>query len=316
MKNPKSILLLIFVLVLVTISFVLVSFWGYNYYFKNKVTTNSESTPLMNKIATRDSLQAVLDSTILLYEKQPHLVSSNGSDSLDKMLEEKLAEYNKVKGQIVELLKNKSSAKDGQYAENEVDKLQQNVDELRSKNEEIQRENLRLTKMVKELNPKPGATVDITKVDVTKNVKAKKTPSNSPAKVSTGLPLLISELKFQAVHLNEGSATRTTLAAEADQFRGSFKLNILNDQDKSSSIYVVIMQPNGSVLLNTAWDSGTFVTPFGKKIYSAVLHFDVTKDNNKLVPFSIPADQFQKGKYTMQIYHNGKIIGTQKKTLF
>jgi hypothetical protein len=310
-KNPKSILLLIFVLVLVTISFLLVSFWGYNYYFKNKVTTNSDSTLLINKIATRDSLQAVLDNTILLYEKQPHLISSSGSDSLDKMLEEKLAEYNKVKGQIVELLKNKSSAKDGQYSENDVDKLQQNVDELRSKNEEIQKENLRLAKMVKELNSKPRTTADITK-----NVKPKKTFSNSPSKVSTELPLLISDLKFQAVHLNEGSATRTTLAAEADQFRGSLKLNILNDQDKSSSIYVVIVQPNGRVLLNTAWESGTFVTPFGKKIYSAVLHFDGTKDNNKLVPFSISADQFQKGKYTMQIYHNGKIIGTQKKTLF
>lgn len=311
MKNPKSILILIFVLVLATISFVFISFWGYNYYFKNKAVTNSQSTPLINKIATRDSLQAVLDSTILLYEKQPHLASSSGSDSLDKMLEEKLAEYNKVKGEIVELLKNKSSAKDGQYSENEVDKLQQHVDELRSKNEEIEKENLRLTKMVKQLNSKSKATAG-----VTKNEKTKKILYNSPAKVTTGLPLLISDLKFQAVHLNDRGATKTTLAAETNQLRGSFKLNILNDQDNSSSIYVVIIQPNGRVLLNSAWESGTFVTPSGKKVYSAVLHFDRTNDNNKLVPFSISADQFQKGKYTMQIYHNGKIIGTQKKTLF
>ena len=77
---------------------------------------------------------------------------------------------------------------------------------------------------------------------------------------------------------------------------------------------VVVLQPDGKVIRNSAWESGVFETRDGKKIYSRKLLFDAT-GNEKQLNFSLNPDRFLKGEYTMQIWYNGSMIGKMSRIL-
>ena len=312
MRDPKSLYLLIFALVLVTISFILISFWGYHFYFQPKENTaiqSEEKTPLIiKKTATRDSLQSVLDSTIQQLGIQQNNSVNNSADTSDKSLEVKLLEFNKLKGEIAEILKNKSaSSNDMSVASEKIGQLQQSINELRDQNNAVAKENERLNKLLKQFiaeNKQKGTSTNI-------NDNTRKAQSDNP----TALPLLVSHLRFVAVMVNDNYEKETFLASQANKLEGSFTININSDKNNSPEIYVVIIQPNGKALLNSAWESGTFETTDGRRVYSALIHFDNTKDNHKRLGFSISLRAFQKGKYAMQVYHNGIMIGRMERSL-
>ena len=78
---------------------------------------------------------------------------------------------------------------------------------------------------------------------------------------------------------------------------------------------VVVLQPDGRVLKNSEWDAGSFNTQEGKKLYSYKLNFTYARGEPKRLNFSLRADRYQKGNYTMQLYYNGLMIGKAVKTL-
>ena len=128
------------------------------------------------------------------------------------------------------------------------------------------------------------------------------------------LPLLVSHLRFVGMTVSDNNRV-TNIAAQTERLYGSFQLNV-KPANTNNAIYVVVIQPNGKTLLNSAWESGTFETKSGIEKYSTVLHFDNQKDNGNRLVFSIDSHNFQKGKYAMQIYHDGVMIGRLTRTLF
>lgn len=297
MKDRKSLYLLIFALTVVTIAFILISIWGYHYYFGSKDSksiSDVENVPvIVKKTSMRDSLQTLLNSTV-------QEMNYEGDSSYDTTLELKLIEFNRLRNEIAEILKNKTSSKDMSVASEKIGQLQQSVDELRNKNNEVAQENARLNKILKKLI--------VEKKYGNKSAKAKTTSASS-------LPLLVSHLRFLGIGMKNDNERVTNIASQTVKLLGSFQINV-KPQNPSTSIYVEIIQPNGKTLLNSSWQSGTFETTSGRKIYSALLHFDNIKDNKNRLQFSIDSHNFQKGKYTMQIYHQGIIIGRLVRTLY
>ena len=154
MREPKSFFLLVGMLVLVTISFVLISIWAYQSYFQDQhstpiaVQSEQASAPLV-KNNNKDSLELILDS-ILKNSNQQDSISDNYSDSLDKVLQLKIVAFKKIKSEIIEILNEKAASKD--YADaDKINVLQQNVNELRERNNELESENEKLKELVKEL---------------------------------------------------------------------------------------------------------------------------------------------------------------------
>ena len=302
MRDRKSLYLLIFALTVVTIAFILISIWGYHYYFQPKtaavVSPNNKETPFAEKTSMRDSLQILLNSTVEQLENENY---SAYDSSVDQNLKVKLIQFNHLKNEIAEILKNKTSSKDMSVASEKIGELQQSVDELRDKNEEVIQENERLNKLVKQLVGE----------------KAKKS-TRSSKKVSAyakSLPLLVSHLRFTAIQVQAENEKVTSLASETQKLTGSFQINT-KPSNSTTAIYVIVTQPNGKTLLNSSWQSGTFETSSGRKTYSALLHFDNNKDNKNRLQFSINSNNFQKGTYVMQIYHEGVMIGRLKRTLY
>jgi len=304
MKDRKSLYLLIFALLVVTISFILISIWGYNFYFQPKVPQTvtqeiQQTVPTAKKTSMKDSLQMLLASTV---EQLGNRDSTFYDSSTDKTLELKLIEFNKLKNEIAEILKNKSSSKDMSEASEKIRQLQKSVDELRSKNDEVARENMRLNKVLKQL------------------IKENKSPQRKIKTVEkvnyTGpLSVLVSHLSFKGVTESDNNERETNIAAQTVKLTGSFLLSA-KPTNTSTSIYVVIVKPDGNTLLNSSWQSGTFETSSGRQTYSALIHFDNVKDNNNRLQFTIDARNFQKGKYAMQIYHDGIMIGRLVKTFY
>lgn len=305
MKDRKSLYLLIFALTVVTVAFILISIWGYHYYFQPKtpavLSQNNQETPYAEKTAMRDSLQILLNSTIQQLEGENY---SAYDSSVDENLKAKLVQFNQLKNEITEILKNKTSSKDMSVASEKIGELQQSLNDLRDKNEEVIQENERLNKLVKQL--------------VGEKTKKSGSGSKSTKKISAyarSLPLLVSHLRFTAIQVQAANERATSIASETQKLTGSFQINT-KPNNTTTAIYVIIIQPNGKTLLNSSWQSGTFETSSGRKTYSALLHFDNDKDNKNRLQFSIESDHFQKGTYTMQIYHEGIMIGRLKRTLY
>ncbi|MBK6935909.1 MAG: hypothetical protein IPH18_02740 [Chitinophagaceae bacterium] len=93
-------------------------------------------------------------------------------------------------------------------------------------------------------------------------------------------------------------------------------LNNITD-DNAAEVFVIITQPDGSVLKTDAWESSAaMLTKSGdKKIYTRKIKFEYTRGENKKLVFSLNPDEYQKGSYTLQLYHNGNLIGQSVKTL-
>ncbi|MEO6839061.1 MAG: hypothetical protein ABI261_04425 [Ginsengibacter sp.] len=308
MRDPKSLYILIFALSLVTISFVLISIWGYHFYIQPKgndisQSANKSSVNIQKKdtVNSQKSLQDSVNSEPII--QQNNLVVDS-ADTSDKVLESKLLEYNKLKEDITQILKNKtSSSKDLSDANEKIAHLQQNIDDLRNQNNAVAKENAKLNKMLNRFiadNKQKG------KNSVNNSAKNSQTPKAvSPS-------VLVSRLKFFAVDENK---RLTMQASNAVRWDGSFEINVNSEKINSQDIFVVIVQPNGKVLLNSAWESGTFEANSERKIYSAVLHFDIVKDNHKRLYFSIDSHSFRKGSYKMLIYFNGVLIGRMERSL-
>ena len=54
---------------------------------------------------------------------------------------------------------------------------------------------------------------------------------------------------------------------------------------------------------------------FSLQIDSRKIKFDYNKGEARRINFSVPADNIQKGAYTLQVYSNGKVIGKAVKVV-
>lgn len=315
MKDAKSLLLLLVSLLLVLVSFVLIWTWGYRYYTsKDEYKVNAkivltDSSRVVNHI--RDSLQKVYEETINKLDARLDSSLMN-SDSLKTQLEVKLAEFFRLSNEIKALLSNRNTGKDFTVARQKLGELQNRAEDLRDKNKIVESENNSLGTIIEQLN-KPEKAPDKNQRPV---IPAE---NNGNGGNDKGNPVFAvfnaSDLKLSAITLNNENEVETAWAEQADKLVGMFTVTNNISQLSNVEMMVVVLQPDGRVLKNSEWDSGSFNTPNGKKIYSYKVNFNYTKGEQKRLLFSLKTDKYQKGNYTMQVYYNGIMIGKASKIL-
>jgi len=308
MRDSKTLFLMILALVLVTSSFVLISIWGYHYYFQHKndqpvSKATEKKLPETSPQVHQDSAHNFTDSTVSLLDSQFQNKGLNNSDSLSKTLQLKLIEYKKIQGEIEEILKNKEVLKNKVDEAKKINQLQKNIDSLKKRKEEMLNENEKMNQILTQKEQLRSAPAKTDNLKNTKNIQP------------TSLPLLVSHLNFVAINGKGDYEKQTMLASQATKFEGSFEININPKMNNASEIFVKILQPNGRPILNASSGFSVLEAETGKSAYSVVLHFDKNKDNHTRLKFSITSDVFHKGRYTMQIYHNGIMIGRMQRTL-
>ena len=86
---------------------------------------------------------------------------------------------------------------------------------------------------------------------------------------------------------------------------------------ETTDIYVVITQPDGTILKNEdQWENSVITLQNGNRItYSRKVRFEYQKGETKRLIFSLTPEEYLKGTYAMQLYHNGNLIGQTLKSL-
>ncbi len=313
MRDARSLILLLVSLLLVLVSFVLIWTWGYRFYNKNdefKVAAKlviTDSNAMANRI--RDSLQKVYNETLYKLDTQLDSTLLN-SDSLKKQLDIKLAEFYRLSGEITAILNRRNN----NYAEidvarKKIGELQSKADDMRDKNRVVDSENKKLTEILDQVQKtEKSSDKNVKQGSAENNVAVEK--SNPAYSVFTA-----SEMKLSAITVNDEKESETFFADQTKKLAGVFTVTNNNSQLSNAEVIVVVQQPDGRVLKNSEWESGSFSTAEGKKIYSYKLNFNYSKGEPKRLYFFLKADAYQKGNYTMMVYYNGNMIGKIFKTL-
>ncbi len=308
MREDKYDKLLNASIVLLIVSATVLAISVYNMYIKEPTKSVKKSAIQNNKSTERDSLQSIytntikgIDSTLLLDSVNP----------LNKEVKAKFAEMNILKSEIATLLKDQSTDADLTTAKLKIEELQLKVALLQNRYTGVESENKRLQKLIEQLmaNSKmstSGTTTSYTGKEKNKGI-IEKTPANNTAITLAG------DLRLFAIAESNAKEIETSFADDAEKIVGSFLFKA-NASKGNGEVIVVVVQPDGRVIKNSAWESGTFETSQGKKVYSRKL-FVEPQGEEKRLNFSLMPDSFLKGDYTLQVWYNGNMIGRVVKTL-
>ena len=124
-----------------------------------------------------------------------------------------------------------------------------------------------------------------------------------------------SDITFRAINVSDDTESSTSQAENTDKFTCSFTVKNFNSQLSNAEIFIVILQPDGRVLKTSGWDSGTFNTTEGRKVYSYKFSFKYNKGEAKRLLCSLKTENLQAGNYSMEVYYNGQVISKTIKPL-
>ncbi len=310
MRDTKSLSLLLLSSVLFLLSIILLCTWGYQYYHqiqedKSKVQI-ATGIPTSVPDSTRDSLLKIYQTALSSLDNKVD-TASYYADSLKGNLNINLEAFYKLRDEIAVLLQAKNpNVEDLNLARRKVTELQQRVEQLRYRNKDVENENKRLQVIVDQLS-KETAGVEQNIEDGTVENK------NLIAKINNKVVIIADNLNLSAV--GENGQNETNEAKRVEKLVGTFTVKNNGNNAAKCDIIVVVLQPDGQVIQKSAWESGIFETRSGKKIYSCKLLCETPQGESKQLNFSLSADNYQKGNYTMKIYHNGVLIGKISKAL-
>lgn len=283
MKDTKTILLGL-------LSLGLVATWVYHLYDKTKYTTAKPATPVSSSVKNQqDSLQQIYTSTVNRLGAQLDS-AKNTAGLLQGELAAKLNEINLLKTEIADLLrKNNAKQEDMALAGRKTTKLQQLVADLPQKNNTAKTE-------IKEQAP----------------VVAESTQPAAAAAEKTTEPALFtaSDLKVIPIRINGEAEEETNEAENAGKLLISFAVKNNATGFNNAEVFAIITQPDGKVMQTDVWETASINThDFGKKVYTRKMRFEYQKGETKQLQLTLKPEDYEKGNYRLQVFHNGYLIG-------
>ncbi len=307
MKDIKNLLI-------VLLSTGLVGTWVYHLYDKTMYSNKRTEIYIKDSIAVaqgvQDSLQKLYAVTIAELDSKLDSTQTN-ADSLKLQLDGKLNEIYKLRTEINSILKNKGATKsDMLMAQQKIKELQELVKNLQVEKQGMEEERKRLSDIMTQLSGEVNNLQEsMKKLDSENKVLSEK--------VQLASVFVASEIKLTPVAVKNGKEQENNAAKKVSKLVVSFAVQNNVNQYNSAYVYVVITQPDGKIIRNDdAWEAAYMDLHNGQKInYTRNIRFEYQKGEVKRLLFSVDPESFQKGNYTLQLYHNGYMIGQVSKTL-
>jgi hypothetical protein len=306
MKDTKTVLL-------VMLSVGLISTWVYYIYDKSVSNTHQPelvSNPTASVQRIQDSLQNIYSLTVDKLGSQLDSVK-NTAGQLQGELNTRLEEINNLKTEIAALLKkNNGKKEDIELAGRKTTQLQELVAGLRKGNKEIADDK-------KHEAPSPGDNnITLVKKQQTENQPAGQENNSSPEKTNGPSLFTVSDLKFTPIALKDDREVETNQAESANKLIISFVVQNNLTSYANAEVFAIITQPDGKVVQTDAWDAASIPThEFGRKAYTRKMKFEYLKGETKQLQAVIWPEDYEKGNYTLQVFHNGYLIGQAVKIL-
>lgn len=292
----------------------LVGTWVYHLYDKTNYSRQRNEVYIKDSMAVaqgvQDSLDKLYSRKIFSLGTELDSVRSN-TGLLKGQLSEKLAEINRLRSELATLLKKKDfNQEDLAEARKKKIELELRITELQNQNISIEEEKQQIADALDK------ATIQVKNLSAN-NAQLDQQNKTLTEKVNQASALLASDIYLSPVMVKNNKEQETNAADKTSKLVISFAVqnNIADYHD--AEVYVVITQPDGSLLSTDVWESsGTIDTKNeGRKRYTRKIKFEYVRGEIKPLSFSINADEYQKGTYTLQLYHNGYMIGKTARTL-
>lgn len=306
LKESRISFLLLFSLCLLLLAFIILFAWGFMYYRNAAEVVKAQPTIIIKDSSSiaagiRDSLQKIYANTWQQINRQLDAANTD-ADSIQGNMDIKYQEFSQIRSEIARILEVNKTPTQMDAARLKLAVLQMRLEDWRKKYHDVAAENQRLSALLKQLASTP----------VTPAGDRRQTVFNNPGPVAA-IPVSSGTLNVPAMQVQ---AWQLRAEEEADQVRLKGSLEVINNDNVSSvEMYVVILQPDGKLLKQSGWNSGSFQTREGAKIYSCKLRFDCAKGENKSLNFSVPSGNLQKGVYSIQVYHKGIMVARGNKSL-
>jgi hypothetical protein len=294
-------------IVLLIVSATVLCFSVYKTYFADKPTVVQKKNVLPKVISTRDSLQKVYTNTVQNIDS-----AVTSAAPTDTALQAKYAEMDVLKTEIATLLKGQDE-NDLASAKLKIEELQLKVALLQNRYTNVESENKRLQVLINQLMAanKMGQGKELIPAAMLEKAKATLQERNIN-KGSNATYAMATDIRLFAVAENNDREIETSSADDAEKIVGSFVFK--NNEKANAEVMVIVMQPDGKVLKNSVWESGTFDTKEGKKIYSRKILVE-SQGEEKRLNFSLSPDSIIKGNYIMQVWYNGNLIARAVKVM-
>lgn len=214
---------------------------------------------------------------------------------LDKLLKQKDSELSKTKSRIQEILaKNNATQKEIAEARGLINKLNSRIGNYEQQITQLKQQNVALAV--------ERDSVVVTNTDLQQKVNL--------AKV-----LHASNIRLKGIKLTNGGRKEK----ETEKAKRMDLLRIIFDIDEnriaesgSKELNICIINPDGELLSNAALGSGSFKTSDGQSKYYSVSKSVALQTEQPVKDVNVDwqqSAQYSKGIYTVEIYHQGYLIG-------
>jgi predicted nuclease with TOPRIM domain len=214
---------------------------------------------------------------------------------LDKLLKQKDSDLSKTKSRIQEILaKNNATQKEIAEARSLIKKLNTRIENYEQQITQLKKQNVQLAQQ--------RDSVVVTNTDLQQKVDL--------AKV-----LHASNIRLKGINLTNGGRKEK----ETEKAKRMDLLRIIFDIDENriaesgrKELNICIINPNGELLSNAALGSGSFKTSDGQSRYYSVSKTVALQTEQPVKDINVDWQQsaeYSKGIYTVEIYHQGYLIG-------
>jgi len=282
--------------------------WGYLLWDKNNSgeklqlsTTQGESY-----MSQRDSLKLMYDEAEMRLDS---ITGANNNLQGEKSDLQKQTEANKA--EIKRILNDKNSTvADLKRAQGMIGNLNTQIAGLEQEVARLNGENQELTANNQQL----GAEKTVLEQNLTTSASEKEALASTVDVGST-----FSAANFSITPVDErkkGKEKTTSTAKKVDKLVIAFDVENRIAKSGPADMYIIVTAPDGKVISDASLSSATLTTRAdGDKPYTTKVPIDYEQGTRKNVSFPIRQEDFQKGDYKIEIYHNGFKIGEGVRTL-
>ncbi|MBK7692537.1 MAG: hypothetical protein IPK62_01390 [Bacteroidetes bacterium] len=284
------------------------------YLFVNKNKAEDKSEALSEQVETiatdKASIETEYNAALARLDEM-----KNESVQMDSLLTSKSSEVEELKSKINAIVKNKNAT------ESELKEAGRLIKELKNKlmgyQEQItalKNENIQLTEEKKNLISEKNEIIS-----EKENLQSAKKELEKT--VELGAVLHASGFKLEAINSKKNlfgkeKEKETNKAKKADLMRISFDLddNRISESGEKM-IYICIKAPNGQIVTSSG---NTFKTVEGNEMNYTTTKIVPYRKGEKVYGITTewrPNSDFEKGNYTVEVYHQGYKIGNQKVSL-
>ncbi len=282
--------------------------WGYLLYDKNKTgeVVQVAQTQSENYMSQRDSLKLLYNDAEVRLDS---ITGTNNSlqgekSTLQKQIDANKAEIKRIlndkNATVADLKRAKAMIAD---LNNQIVSLEAEVSRLTGENQELTANNTQLSteKQVLEQN-------------LTTSTTEKEALAQT---VDVGSTFSASNIQITPVNEKKSGKEKTTSTAKrVDKLVVSFDVENRIAKSGPAEMYIMVTAPDGKVISDPALGSATLTTRTdGDKMFTAKVPVDYEQGTRKALSFPIRQEDFQRGDYKIEVYHNGFKIGEGIRTL-